>query len=286
MDHQATTETTPPDTRTAGRSRGGRSAWGLGVWAVVVIAVLVWALPRGREASIPAGAPAEQRPPGLTASGADGARGASGAVMPEEPVLVTALASRGYAAMNQQASDPAALDRALAEFTRAHELDPQHFTARFGLAWARQLKGRPESEWRPLYLETVATASQLAYFSHLNLAVADREAGRFREEAAQLEQATRVAPERVGGWTRLGIAYEQVDERQLAVEAFRRATEVDAGSARGFYLLGRANNQLGRSARAEAAWSRAIALDPELKDKIAADRAAAPRNETAPSGDR
>ena len=227
---------------------GSRFTWVVGAWAIVTVAVVAWVLPRGADTPGPATPTAE-------------------------PVSASTLAQRGYNAMDSRQSDPAALDRALAHFERGHDLDPDHLDARFGLAWARQVKGLPESEWRELYQETVADAALLAYLSLYNLAYAERQAEENAEAVALLERALGVMPERVDGWIELGTLYDAMGEYARAIKAYRQAAELETGSARIFYRLGRAQHHLGQDTEAETAWARALQLDPAWNDQIEAAKA-------------
>jgi tetratricopeptide (TPR) repeat protein len=190
----------------------------------------------------------------------------------EKTASVSTLVQRGYLAMDRHQTDPAALDQALADFERGHELDPDHLDARFGLAWARQVKGLPASDWRELYQDTAAEAAALAYLSLYNLAYAERQAGRNREAATLLARALAVMPERADGWTELGSLYDALGEHGRAVGAYREAAELEPDSARIFFLLGVARNHLGQATKAEDAWARALQLDPAWKDQIEAAR--------------
>ncbi len=216
-------------------------------WAVVAVGAVAWVLPRGSDTP--------------------------DAVAPTETVSVSSLVNLGNLAMQKRASDPAALDQALDHFRRGHELDPEHLNALFALAWARQLKGLPESEWRGLYEQTVSDTSILAYLSLFNLAVAEREAGRHLEAVAFLEQALRVMPERADGWLASGTNHVPMGNNGRAVLDFQRATELDPDSSRAFFLLGQAHHALGQDIEAEAAWSRALQLDAAWEDPIEAARA-------------
>lgn len=209
-------------------------AWALVAVALVALVALV--LPRGRDAS--------DAPP--TA---------------EAPVAVSSLTDLGNLAMGERASDPTALDRALENFRRGNALDPKHLNARFGLAWAGQLKGLPESEWRELYHQIVSEASLLAYVSLYNMAYADQQAERHPQAIASLEHALRLMPERADGWLELGAAHLAIGKHARAVEHLGRAAKLDAGSARTFRLLGQAHAALGQKAEAQVAFGRASRLN-------------------------
>lgn len=225
-----------------------RLKWALIAWAVVAVITVTFVLPR-ESATPDVVAPTEPQP------------------------SVSSLVNLGNLAMGERTSDPAALERALEHFRSGHELDPDHLDARFGLAWARHVKGLPETEWRGLYEQTVADASLLTYLSLFNLAYAEGEAGRYPEAAALLEQALRVMPERADGLVALGTNHAAMRDNALAVRDFQRATELDPDYSRAFFLLGQAHSALGRDTEAEAAWSRALVLNPAWEERIEAARA-------------
>jgi tetratricopeptide (TPR) repeat protein len=257
MNHQATTETkgarSPnPD----GSAPARRFTWAVVVWAVVATGVVVLVLPRGRD----------------PVSGQS--QIARNSVVPAEPSMtVSSLVNLGNLAMQERASDEAALDRALDHFTRGHELDSEHLNARFALAWARQVKGLPQSQWQALYRETVAEASILTYLSLYNLAYAEQQAGRHTDAIAMLDHALRVMPERADGWLALGTSQLTIGEHERAVMSFARATELDSESGWAFHQLGRAHALLGQEVEAEAAWAHALELSPELKSQVDSARA-------------
>ena len=227
-------------------SRLGRGRWAIGAWAVAAIAVVALILPRARETTTP--------------------------VDPMKEPLST-LVERGYLIMGQRDVDPTALDRALALFERGHELDPDHLDARFGLAWASQVKGRPEAEWRELYQETVTEASLLAYLALYNLGFAETQAGRYPEAIVFLEQAVRMMPDRADGWLEIGKAYEKMEDHERAVIALQRAIDLNPASAQALFLLGLTRSHLGQESEAEAAWARVLQLDQKWKERIEKARA-------------
>lgn len=254
------------DAPQSGGSKPRRLAWVVGAWAIVAIGLVALALPRGREANASA-TPSKVAP----------------AAAPETQASVSSLTNQGNLVMAERGSDPEAITRALELFERAYALDPDHLGARFGLAWARQVKGLPDSEWRDFYDQTVAEGSSLVYLALYNLAYAERQAGRHADAATFLARALRVMPERADGWLAAGSDHMAMGDSARAVADLRRAVELDPASSRGFYLLGQANRSLGQPKEAEAAWNQALRLDPTLKDQIEADRKGPGSAPTAPS---
>ncbi len=248
MGSQVRTKTTGSGSRKSSDSESGdQLRWTLIAWAVVAVGGVALVLPRGSDAPDTV-APTEIR------------------------VSVSSLANLGNLAMEERASDPAALERALDHFWRGHESDPDHLGALFGLAWARQAKGLPESEWHGLYQQTVADTSILAYLSLFNLAVAEREAGSYPEAVAFLEHALRVMPERADGWLALGTNHVAMGDNARSVLDFQRAVELAPDHSQAFFRLGQAHRALGQDIEAEAAWSRALQLDTGWEGRIEAAR--------------
>ena len=149
---------------------------------------------------------------------------------------------------------------------------PDHLDARFGLAWARQVKGLPESEWYGLYQQTVDDTSLLAYLSPFNLAYAEADAGGYPEAVAFLDHALRVMPERADGWLVLVTNHMAMGNNARSVLDFQRAVELAPDHSRAFFRLGQAHHALGQDIGAEAAWSRALQLDPTWEGRIEAAR--------------
>ncbi len=189
-----------PDSET-----GARVDWAVVLWTVVAVGVVTWVLPRGRETR---SAPSETK----------------------APLAVSELANLGNLAMREVSSDPAAIDRALNHYRRGNAQDPGHLTAQFGLAFAGQVKGLPDSEWRGLYQKTVSEASLLAFLSLFNLAHAEQEAGRYPEALGLLQQAVRVMPERADGWFALARVHAALGHDAEASYARSRGNELAPGS--------------------------------------------------------
>ena len=136
------------------------------------------------------------------------------------------LANLGNLAMQERASDPAAIDRALYHYRRGNAQDPGHLTARFGLAFAAQVKGLPDSEWRGLYQKTVSDACLLAFLSLVNLAHAERQAERYPQALVLLQDAVRVMPERADGWLALARVHAALGQDAAANVAWSRGLEL------------------------------------------------------------
>jgi tetratricopeptide (TPR) repeat protein len=129
------------------------------------------------------------------------------------------------------------LDKALADFSQAIELDPkdsQNFNNR-GMVYVDL--GQPDKA--------------LADFS----------------------RATELNPKNAGAWNGRGLAYERLGQLQEAIADFSRAIQLDPMLAKPWHYRGRAYHNLGRPDKALIDLSKAIALD--AKDATAwSDRGA------------
>ncbi len=158
---------------------------------MVAVGVVTWVLTRGQESR-------------------------TGPVETKAPLSVSELASLGNLAMRELESDPAAIDRALYHYRRGNTQDPGHLTARFGLAFAAQMKGLPDSEWRGLYQQTASEASLLAFLSLVNLAYAEEQAERHPESLGLLQDAVRMMPERADAWFALARVHTALGQDAAA----------------------------------------------------------------------
>ena len=201
---------------------------------------------------------------------------------------------RGTAAM--KAGD---LDRALAEYRAAAELDPQDPKAHYNLGVVMLRKGERERAIR--HLERAVELDPGYRNARVNLAAAHAESGDWARAAEQYGEAVRIDPldhaarldwatalERSG---RGGRAVEELDallaqvpdsrpqvkarahlqravlaesagRQDLAAEHYRAAVELDPALRPAWVGLGRARAQAGELGDAAAAFDRAVELDP------------------------
>ena len=109
------------------------------------------------------------------------------------------------------------------------------------------------------------TALRLApdfYEAHVNLCQAYRRSGRDREALAPTLRATDLRPDR-DAYVYLGAAAYNLDALDVAMDAYRRALELDAKCADAHCNLSWLYHMTGRYAEAIAAGAAAIALSPD-----------------------
>lgn len=127
--------------------------------------------------------------------------------------------------------------------------------------------------WRDessLYRDQVRTAPDSAK-SHLNLAQNLVAAGDLAAAAAEYETSLRIAPDYAWSWYLLGDTHARLNERDRAIEAWRRAIEVDPAHIEARVRLIGELLALGRRSPALPHMTELVARDPrhpELKDLL------------------
>ncbi len=81
--------------------------------------------------------------------------------------------------------------------------------------------------------------------------------------AEQLQQLTRLYPQRSGPWTNLGISLAHLGQRENAITALRRATQSQRSNAVAWNWLGQQLRLAGDLSGAEQAYLSALQADPD-----------------------
>ena len=113
--------------------------------------------------------------------------------------------------------------------------------------------------------ETALRLAPHLYEAHLNLCQAYRSSGRDREALVPALHAIELRPV-LADCMNLGKAALSLDMFDIAIEAFRRALELDATCANAHCNLGWLYHETGRYVEAIAAYETAIALRPDLAE--------------------
>lgn len=93
-----------------------------------------------------------------------------------------------------------------------------------------------------------------------------RELGKQREAIERYLQAVEIKPEFVEAWNNLGLALVEIDRREEACLAFRKALEYDATHARTLYNLADTLDELRRSNEAEQYWKAYTDQDKSISE--------------------
>jgi tetratricopeptide (TPR) repeat protein len=164
---------------------------------------------------------------------------------------------RGNAYSNQRRDE-----EAVADYTRAIELDPKYTLAWYNRGHTYLELGQPDKAVadfsRALELDPkFANAWNNRGVAHLNLDQPDKA---FSDFSRALELDTKVAL----AWTNRGNAYLNLDQLDKALGDFSRAIELDPKYAQAWYNRGIAHHKLVQPDKAVADYTRALELDPKF----------------------
>lgn len=114
-----------------------------------------------------------------------------------------------------------------------------------------------------------ALALEPRYFLALaNLGALSRQQGNPAEAVALLQRSLRLMPDSVEALNNLGLAYADLGQAEAAIQAYRQAIDLDKGRGEIWYNLGLALRDAGRLDEARDSLIRALALEPELKNRF------------------
>lgn len=185
-----------------------------------------------------------------------------------EQLSVDALIDKGYEAMGQ--ATESAYNDAYGFFSRAQTQNSHSLHARFGVAWARNARGAPASDWYDLYVETANDALMLASYSLVNMARSKNNDGEQDAAIALYTRAANIEHDKSVGWIRLGDALLRMARYQAAISPLKRATEIEPNNAKALYSYGAALGHSGNTEAAAAQLNKAAEFDSTLRGDIAA----------------
>lgn len=87
---------------------------------------------------------------------------------------------------------------------------------------------------------------------------------RYAQALSAYEATLKLAPDKAGAFTNIGVVYYQTNKLDDAITQFKKALELDAKDAETHYLLGAAYVQKDNLTDAEAEFNTALGLKPEL----------------------
>ena len=154
------------------------------------------------------------------------------------------------------------LDRAAAHLRRAVRLRPDFAEARADLG-AVYLAEHRWQEATVLFAGLTRLADYPgAQLAHARLGWALHNLGRYAEAATEYRMAIYLDAAPCQNYGQLGLAYEGMGDRLLALDAWQEATRRCPGDPEPFFHLGRLLSLSGDTARASAAFRRCRALEP------------------------
>ena len=156
------------------------------------------------------------------------------------------------------------LDKAVAEFQAAIELEPDNASAHRNLGTVYFRQGKWE-EAAAAYEKAIQLKPDFGG-AYGDLAGAYAELGRLSEAVAAGEKAIELAPDYAMAHNNLGVAYYRQDRVDEAIAELKEAIRLDPDFAMAHKNLGRAYRQQGRLDEAVAELQEAIRLDPHYAD--------------------
>ena len=187
-------------------------------------------------------------------------RGEAAAALPafaQGPSSSTDYINRGNAHL-----DAACLDRAIADYSKAIELDPQSSVAYNNRGVAHALAGEPESAIGD-YDQAAAIDPNNAC-AHLNRGDAHRERGDCERAIADYSKAIDLDPSCAEAYCERAETYQSRGDLDLAMTDFDKALELDASDAVAHLGRGRIHARRGAFNLAVASFTRAIENAPDL----------------------
>jgi tetratricopeptide (TPR) repeat protein len=180
------------------------------------------------------------------------------------PAATPTLSAGEHLDLGMDYHDQGELDKAIAEFEKAIELDPNNAGAHRNLGTAYGEQGKWEEsaaayeraiDIDPTYGEAYGDVVG-AYFS-LN---------RIPEALTAGEKAIELAPYYATAYNNLGILYGSQGQIDTAIALFEKAIELDPNDANAHYNLGFAYENLDQLDQAVAQYQEAVKADPDYLD--------------------
>ena len=185
------------------------------------------------------------------------------------------------------------LDQAIAEFTKAIEINPRHAEAYYNRAVSYYRIGDYGKSWEDLekakslgynrihpgFLEDLqkkreamkigsipstqpknVTASEAK--AYIDRGIAYENQGQYQEAIESYKQVTRINPNDDKAYSRLGSLYGKLNRFQEAIDACKEATRLNSNDVNAYGILGATYSKLGRHEEAIEAFKQTIRISP------------------------
>jgi serine/threonine-protein kinase len=172
---------------------------------------------------------------------------------------------RGYLG---RSSAPENLESAIAEFTRAVELDPGYAAAyaSLGRAYWAKYESTKDQQWISKMRDACQQALTLVPTSpgaNTCLGMLEAGTGHYEDAASHFQLALDADPTNDFAYRELGNAYEQLGRLELAEQTYKEAIKVHPENAVGYTWLGGLYNREAHYAAAAAQFEHAVTLAPD-----------------------
>jgi tetratricopeptide (TPR) repeat protein len=152
---------------------------------------------------------------------------------------------------------------AVLDFNKALELKPDHAEALHNRGIALKQLGKIEEGQRDIGA-ALSLKPDSDYSKHTGIGDAHRDKGEHDKAIAQYQEAIKIDPNREAGWFLCGLTRWEQRDYARAITDFTKAIERDAKSARSYAYRGFCRFQLREADAALADFNKAIDLDPEF----------------------
>ncbi len=172
---------------------------------------------------------------------------------------------RGYLG---RSSAPENLESAIAEFTRAVDLDPGYAAAyaSLGRAYWAKYESTKDQQWISKMRDACQQALKLVPSSpgaNTCLGMLEAGTGHYEDAASHFQLALDADPNNDFAYRQLGKAYEQLGRLELAEQTYKEAIKVHPENPVGYTWLGGLYNREAHYAAAAAQFERAVELAPD-----------------------
>ncbi len=180
------------------------------------------------------------------------------------PAATPTLSAGDHVALGMEYYDQGELDKAVAEFETAIELDPNDAEAHRNLGTAYGEQGKWE-EAAAAYERAIEVNPDFGE-AYGDMAGAYFYLGKIAEASAAGEKAIELAPDYATAYNNLGIIYGSQGQIDAAIALFEEAIGIDPNDANAHYNLGFAYENLGQLDAAIVEYQDAVRVDPNYLD--------------------
>jgi len=150
--------------------------------------------------------------------------------------------------------------KAIAEYDKAIELDPQYAQAYYNRGYTYKELGEHQKAIDD-FSRAIEIDPQFAK-AYNNRGIVYKELDEHQKAIDDYSRAIEIDPQHAKAYYNRGIAYSELGEYQKEIDEYSRAIELDPGFVNAYFNRGIAYSELGKHQKAVADYSRGIELDP------------------------
>lgn len=180
---------------------------------------------------------------------------------PKPPTATPTPSASDHVKQGLEYYEQGELDKAMAEFDKAIELEPDNVDAHRNLGTVYGEQGKWE-ESAAAYEQAIELAPDFGE-AYGDIVAAYIKLGKLEEAAAAGEKAIELAPDYATAHNNLGVAYKQQDRLDEAIAEYQEAIQLDPAYAMPHYNLGLVYYAQGKLKEAITEWEETTRLDPD-----------------------